>query len=213
MRDPRLLGRAANEETVSVRLAGDSERTSIERLSQFYIYDFSEMEPAGSNEMEFDEQGSYPSLPEIDSYWRVEGFRPLLIRVKDRLAGFALINTRSRHSGRVDHNMAEFFVARKHRRRGVAAEAVRQILALYSGHWEIAVAARNVAARAFWPCAIGAAPNVSELIQIEGDGEHWRGPIWSFRSASDDTGLDRDVMRHARAQLGILAIGADGSVR
>jgi predicted acetyltransferase len=201
MREPRLLGRAVDEETVSVRLADDSERTSIERLSQFYIYDFSEMEPPGSNEMEFGEQGGYPPLPEIDSYWRVEGFRPLLIRVKDRLAGFALINTRSQHSGRVEHNMAEFFVARKYRRRGVATEAVCQVLARYPGHWEVAVAERNVAARAFWPRAIGAAPNVSELVQLEGDGEHWRGPIWSFRSATGDTESDRDVTRIQRGRM------------
>jgi len=205
MGEPRLLGRVADEETVSVRLAGDSERTSIERLSQFYIYDFSEMEPAGSNETELGEHGAYPPLPVIDSYWRVEGYRALLIRVTDRLAGFALINTRSRHSGRVEHNMAEFFVTRKHRRRQVGTEAVRQVLARYPGHWEIAVAERNVAARAFWPRAIGAAPNVSELVQIEGDGAHWRGPIWSFRSATDDGGSERDVMRHARTQRGILA--------
>lgn len=191
MPEPRLLGRAmmrADDETVSVRLAGDSERPSIERLSQFYIYDFSEMEPLGSNDMEFGEQGGYSPLPDIDSYWRSDGFRPLLIRVMEQLAGFALINTRSRCSGRVEHNMAEFFVARKHRRRGVATEAVSQVLARYPGHWEIAVAERNVAAKAFWPRAIGAAPNVSQLVQ--GDGKHWRGPIWSFRSAATDTGSD-----------------------
>ena len=135
---------------------------------QFYIYDFSEMEPHGSSDMEFGEQGNYSPLPDLDSYWRVEGFRPLLIRVKERLAGFALINTRSRRRGRVEHNMAEFFVARKHRRRGVATEAVCQVLARYPGHWEIAVAERNVAAKAFWPRAIGAVPNVSQLVQLEG---------------------------------------------
>ena len=171
-----------DDKTVSVRLAGDCERPAIECLSQFYIYDFSEMEPSGSSHLEFGEQGNYSPLPDIDSYWRVEGFRPLLIRVEERLAGFALINTRSRRSGRVEHNMAEFFVARKHRRRGVATEAVCQVLARYPGHWEIAVAERNVAAKAFWPRAIGTAPNVSQLVQLEGDREHWRGPIWSFRA-------------------------------
>jgi predicted acetyltransferase len=195
MREPRLLGRVADEEMVSVRLAGDSERRSIEGLSQFYIYDFSEMEPAGSNEAELGEDGNYSSLPEIDSYWRVEGFRPLLIRVRGRPAGFALINTRSRHSGRVEHNMAEFFVTRKHRRRQVGTEAVRQILARYPGRWEIAVAQRNVAARAFWPRAIGAAANVSELVQLDGDGKRWRGPIWSFRSGTTDTRSEKDVLR------------------
>lgn len=188
MREPRLLERVADEETVSVRSAGDSERTSIERLSQFYIYDFSEMEPPGSSEIEFGEDGGFSPLPEIDSYWRIEGFRPLLIRVRDRLAGFALINTHSRRSGSVENNMAEFFVARKHRRRQVGTEAVRQVLARYPGHWEIAVAQRNAAARAFRPRAIGAAPNVCELVQTKADGERWRGPIWSFRCETDDAG-------------------------
>jgi predicted acetyltransferase len=78
--------------------------------------------------------------------------------------------------------MAEFFVARKHRRHGVGAEAVRQILALYPGRWEVAVVARNPNAQAFWPWVIAASPNVSDLVRHEGDGEQWRGPIWSFRA-------------------------------
>jgi predicted acetyltransferase len=78
--------------------------------------------------------------------------------------------------------MAEFFVARKHRRCGVATEAVRQVLRLYPGYWEVAVAERNLAARAFWPRALAAAPNICQLVRLDGDGEHWRGPIWSFRA-------------------------------
>ena len=101
MREPCLLGRAmmrAGAETVSVRPAGWSERPLIERLAQFYIYDFSEMEPPGSKEMEFGDHGGYSPLPDLDLYWRLDGFRPLLIRVRQRLAGFALINTRSPQS-------------------------------------------------------------------------------------------------------------------
>jgi predicted acetyltransferase len=214
MREPRLLGRAVDEGAVSVRLASDFERTLIESLSQFYIYDFSEMEPPGSGEMEFGERGGYCPLPGIDRYWRVEGFRALLIRVKDRLAGFALINTLSRHGDNVEHNMAEFFVARKYRRRGVGVEAVRQILARYPGLWEIAVVERNFAARAFWPRAIGAAPNVSELVQTEGDSDCWRGPIWSFRSETDDARRDRCVMRRECDAGTIHSVGASrGSQR
>lgn len=195
MREPRLLGRAADQQTVSVRPAGWSERPLIERLSQFYIYDFSEMEAPGSNDMEFGDHGGYWPLPDLDLYWRLDGFRPLLIRVMQRLAGFVLINTRSHRNGSIEHNMAEFFVARKHRRSGVATEVVRQVLARYRGRWEIAVAERNVAARAFWPRAIAAAPNVSELVQHDGDGECWRGPIWSFSSATGDSRSERDVSR------------------
>ncbi len=95
--------------------------------------------------------------------------------------GFALLNQHShRDGGHVDRNMAEFFVARKHRRHGVASEAVRLVLAAYPGRWEVAVVARNAHAQDFWPRAIAAAPNVSDLVRHEGDGEHWRGPIWGF---------------------------------
>ena len=84
-----------------------------------------------------------PPLPGLNLYWRNEGFHPLLIRVEEWLVGFALINMRSHYGESIEHNMAEFFVARKHRRRGVATEAVRQILARYPGRWEVAVAERN----------------------------------------------------------------------
>ena len=214
MREPRLLGRAVDAEAVSVTLVCESERTLIERLSQFYIYDFSEMEPPGSNEMEFGEWGDYPPLPNIDSYWRIEGFHPLAIRVKGWLAGFALINTLSRHGGRAEHNMAEFFIARKHRRRGVATEAVRQVLTRYAGHWEIAVAERNLAARTFWPRAIAAAPNVSELVQRDGDGKRWRGPIWSFQSGTRDTQSQSGALRRERIEGAMHGLGAEsGSQR
>ena len=58
----------ADAEIVSVRLAGWPERPLIERLSQFYIYDFSEMEPPTSENLEFDDQGSYAPFRGLDSY-------------------------------------------------------------------------------------------------------------------------------------------------
>jgi predicted acetyltransferase len=177
----------AGAKAVSVRLAGGAERPLIEGLTQFYVYDFSEMEPIGTGDIEFDDRGGYSPFPGLDGYWRIKGFHPLLIRVDERLAGFALINTRSHRGGTVERNMAEFFVARKYRRHGVATEAVRQLLALFPGRWEVAVVERNAAAKAFWPRAIAAAPNVSQVVRLEGDGEHWRGPIWSFRAAEQDT--------------------------
>lgn len=171
-------------EAVSVKVASSCERQVIESLSQFYIYDFSEMEPPGSNELKFNDQGCYSSLPDFDSYWRSEDFQPLLIRVERLLVGFALINTCSRRGGSIDFNMGEFFVARKYRRHGVGTEAVRQIFAQYPGYWEIAVAARNLRALAFWSHTLAKASGVSRLVMHEGDGSHWRGPIWSFRTAA-----------------------------
>ncbi len=165
---------------VRVKPAGESERALIEGLSQFYIYDFSEMEPAGSPRFEFDGKGGFGGLLALGDYWRKDGHHALLIHAGDRPVGFILVNTLSHRGGTVERNMGEFFVARKHRRHGVASEAVRQVLALYRGRWEVAVAQRNEAAKAFWPRAIASAPNVSGLTHHESDNEHWRGPIWSF---------------------------------
>ena len=169
---------------VTVDLAEASERPLLAGLMQFYFYDFSEMEPDGSANFEFTAEGNFGPDDWLAQYWQEEGRIPLIIRRGAHPVGFALLNQHShRDDGHVERNMAEFFVARKHRRHGVATEAVRQILAAYAGRWEVAVVARNAKALAFWPRAIAAAPNVSELVRLEGDGEHWRGPIWSFVAA------------------------------
>jgi len=169
-----------NAKSVSVRAASSSERRSIESLVQFYSYEFIRIEPPCSTR--FDDQDCYPPFVDLDRYWRIEGFRPLLIRAEERLAGFALINTHSRRGEKVEFNMAEFFIAREHRGRGVATEAVRLVMAQYAGRWEIAAAEHNMAAKMFWSRTLAATPNVSHLVQHEGDGDRWRGPIWSFRS-------------------------------
>jgi hypothetical protein len=72
----------AGDQAVSVKSASASERPLIESLLQFYVYDFSEIEPPGSANLEFGAQGRYSSLPDLEPYWRNQGFHPLLIRVE-----------------------------------------------------------------------------------------------------------------------------------
>jgi predicted acetyltransferase len=186
--------------TVNVQPAGAEERGLIEGMLQFYFYDFSEMEPADSDDMEFNADGAFGPYVHMAEYWSEASRHPLMIRVGERPVGFALLNNHSHRNGEiVERNMAEFFVARKHRRGGVATEAVRQILALYPGRWEIAVVERNAAAKAFWPRAIAAAPNVTALTRHEGDGDHWRGPIWSFVAGAKTPGEPMPNPKAAKA--------------
>jgi predicted acetyltransferase len=174
---------AASAADVAVRPAGEAERPLLESLFQFYAYDFSEIAGPDAADFDFDAAGRMRTYEHMGAYWREASRWPLLIRTAGRLAGFALINTHSHRGGRVERNMAEFFVARRYRRHGVASAAVRQILGLYPGDWEVAVTERNVAAQAFWPRAIAATPNVSRLRTVDGDGQHWRGPIHCFHAA------------------------------
>ena len=181
MREPSMFRLVEPDaESVRVRVADGTERRLIENLIEFYIYEFMQLEPPFPTR--FDDRDCYPAFSDLDRYWRIEGFRPLLIRAEERLAGFALINTHSSRGEKVEFNMAEFFIAREHRGRGVATDAFRRIMAQYAGCWEIAVAEHNMAAKMFWSRTLKATLNISHLVRHEGDGERWHGPIWSFRS-------------------------------
>src|SRR5258706_6582642 len=159
----------ADANAIEVVEASESERGLIEGLLQFYVYDFSEMEPADSAEFEVDANGRFSSSSLLEGYWREASHTALIVRRGGRSAGFALLNATS-HSGRaVDHNMAEFFVVRKHRRGGAGRAAVREILSRYPGRWEVAVAERNTVARAFWPAAVAATPGMRDLVTHPGD--------------------------------------------
>lgn len=167
-------------EDIEITLASQAERPLLAGMLQFYFYDFSEMEPPGSDSMELEANGQFGAYIGLDDYWRDPAHTPLIIRRRGAPAGFALLDAHSHSGGDLDRNMAEFFIMRKHRRGGVAATAVREILTRYPGRWEIAVAARNTGALAFWPRAIAATPGVRGLTTLEGDGVRWTGPIHAF---------------------------------
>jgi len=134
-----------------------------------------------SAEYRFNERGAFKPYPYLDQYFSEANCWPLLIYVDDAVAGFALVNQHSYMTGgHIERNMGEFFVARPFRRHGVATAAFHKVLELHPGRWEVAVALRNAPARNFWPRAIASAPKVSDIGQVDGDGEHWTGPIWTF---------------------------------
>jgi predicted acetyltransferase len=166
---------------VSARPAAPNERALIEGLFQFYAYDFTDFMDPDARGFEFDAAGRLPAYGHLDSYWRDADRWPHVIRVGERVAGFALVNAVSPSGRGVDRNMGEFFVARRFRRTGVGAAAVHAVFSQQPGGWEVAVAARNTPAQDFWPRAIETAPGAHDLTRIEGDGERWRGPIWRFR--------------------------------
>jgi predicted acetyltransferase len=166
---------------VQVAPAPASARDVLANLMQLYIHDFSEFW-AGTADGELDEDGRFGEYPHLDAYWREAGRVALLIRADGALAGFALINDIS-HSGRpVERNVAEFFIARKHRRGGVGAAAARAIFSLYPGQWEAAVARRNEGALAFWRKAIGGHAGAREIEEFDLSDNRWNGPILRFRT-------------------------------
>lgn len=104
--------------------------------------------------------GMFPVLPEFGhreddqlTSWYADSSAHLLTVLKDHEpVGFAVVRTGQVIAGRgaADFSMAEFFVSRSWRRRGIGQEAVRLILDRFSGRWHIMEYLRNPHAVAFW---------------------------------------------------------------
>jgi predicted acetyltransferase len=166
---------------VEVSVARPEERPALANLMQFYIHDFSEFW-AGTPEGELQDDGRFADYP-LDAYWQEPSRVPLLFRLAGRPIGFALLNAVGHGVGPMDHNMAEFFIVRKHRRGGVGTAAARQVISLYPGQWEVAVARRNVAALPFWRQAISGHPQAADIVELDLDSATWNGPLFRFRIA------------------------------
>ena len=153
------------------------QRAAVENLFQFYVHDFADF--WAERQVEFDEDGRFPSYPPLAAYWSEAGAEPFLIRVDGKLAGFVLIDGHS-HSGLpTDFNMGEFFVARHYRREGVGRQTALQAIRERKGQWEIAVARRNLPAQPFWH---GVAAEVASgpVDEIDQNDDRWNGLILRF---------------------------------
>jgi predicted acetyltransferase len=161
---------------VEVRRAAAEEQTIMMNLLQLYAHDFSEF-----IDLQLQPDGRFGD-PDLSRYWGEEGRIPFLVRVDGHLAGCALVSRGSRISAdpRV-WDMAEFFVVRRYRKRGIGAAAAHEIWRRFPGPWEVRVLESNQPARAFWRAAIRAiAPSMAEGRMMEMQGNRWE--VFSFVS-------------------------------
>jgi predicted acetyltransferase len=130
---------------VEVRLASHDEAPVIRNLLQLYLDEFS---PIDGRKIEPDGTYTYPYL---DLYWLEPGRYPFLLWVEKHLAGFALVVERSLiEPTERGYDMAEFFVLRRWRRRGIGEAAARQLFDHFPGEWWIVQHEANSHAHAFW---------------------------------------------------------------
>jgi predicted acetyltransferase len=147
----------------------------LANLLQLYIYDFNEILDL---DLEADGRFAYPHLP---LYWSEPDRHPFLVIVEGKLAGFALVKAGSEPT---IHDMAEFFVLRRHRRRGVGTRIAHQVWRRFPGPWEVRVMDANVAAQHFWAHAISSFTRLPAVpTRVEREGEIWQ--IFSFESRSE----------------------------
>jgi predicted acetyltransferase len=164
--------------SVSVADAGRAQAPVIQNLMQLYTHDFSEFW-SGTPRGDLNAQGLFDAYP-LDEYWSLAHWAAMLICCDRALAGFCLINDRT-HSGlRSQRNLAEFFILRKYRGRGVGRRAADSIFSRHPGSWEVAVARKNAHAREFWCRTITRSAKCSQFQELDLQDERWNGPIFRF---------------------------------
>ena len=160
---------------VIVTEASNTQEPILQNLLQLYTHDFSEFW-AGTDKGDLQADGRFANYP-LEQYWTNANWSALTIECDGVLAGFAFVNDRVHSGEQVDHNMAEFFILRKHRGRGVGRIAAEMIFSKHPGSWEVAVARKNVAALSFWRRTVGGTANARNVHEIDVNNEHWNGPI------------------------------------
>jgi predicted acetyltransferase len=170
---------------VEIHLASRAAEATIDNLMQLYIHDFSEFW-TGTDDGELQDDGRFGSYRFLPDYWVDEDRVPLLVLAAGKLAGFALLNGVTHSGAPADRNMAEFFIARKHRRAGVGLAAAHAIFGRYPGLWEVAVARRNTGALAFWRRVVGSYALAGSIEEIDVASAVWDGAILRFRAPPAD---------------------------
>jgi predicted acetyltransferase len=148
----------------------------LANLLELYCHDFSEFRQI---DLGPDGRFSYANLP---LYWSEPDRYPFLVRRDGELAGLVFVKRGSGLSGKdAVWDMAEFFVVRGQRRRGIGTAVAHQVWRQFPGLWEVRVMEANTAAGRFWRHAIAQFTGDSvDPVGVERDGENWL--LFSFAS-------------------------------
>ncbi|WP_237690593.1 GNAT family N-acetyltransferase [Paenibacillus caui] len=123
----------------------------LHNLMQLYFYDFTAF-----LDIQLEENGRFQPYPGLDKYVAEHGnglHQAFIIRSSGQIAGFALVDQLTANP-EGDYYMAEFFVVRRFRRRGVGRQAAMKLFGMFQGRWFVSQVANNTPAQAFWRSTI-----------------------------------------------------------
>jgi predicted acetyltransferase len=145
----------------------------LRNLLQLCLHDYSEF-----NGEDVDEHGIY-NYDYLDGYGTEPGRYAFLARVDGKLAGFVLV--RQPDPQQVNYHVAEFFILRKFRGRGVGRRVAFWIFDHFPGEWMVSQETSNLPAQAFWRKIIAEYTGGAFTDGFRDDSD-WRGPTQFFRS-------------------------------
>ncbi len=148
---------------LEVTRAPREESPVLEQLLELYAYELSDIADLAIGP---DGRFGCGALPR---YWTEPDRVPYLVRIDRELAGFVLVQQGSLVTGDPEvWDVAEFFVLKRHRQRGIGVRVAHEVWRRHCGAWEVRVMQRNTSALAFWRRAVEAfegSPAESELVR------------------------------------------------
>ncbi|HTT07066.1 MAG TPA: GNAT family N-acetyltransferase [Steroidobacteraceae bacterium] len=135
---------------VSVREPRAQDRAWIRGVYRDYLFDLA---PAATGLFPLLSDAGQRETEQADRLFADAQVRVLAICYAHEPVGFARISMRGQSPP--EFSMADFFIARAWRRRGIGAEAVRLILDRFEGAWLITEHLRNDPAVQFWRQVVG----------------------------------------------------------
>ncbi|WP_232214189.1 GNAT family N-acetyltransferase [Bacillus sp. SG-1] len=121
-----------------------AEKEVIKNLMQYYFYDFSEFIDTAVMT-----KGKFGEYPYLDNYWEEPARYPFLLTSEGEYAGFVLVRY-IEEGDTYYYSIAEFFIMKKFRRKGLGREAAFKIFDRFKGCWEVSQIKRNGPANIFW---------------------------------------------------------------
>ena len=171
---------SAGAPRVTLEEVGPDAVPLLRRLMQLYLYDLGTID--GWN---VSTEGFFGDPEKIERFWTERGRRSFLIKADAAIAGFVLIRDEAAYAGRGTHEISEFFVLRKFRRRGIGEQAARMVFDLAPGPWELSQLASNRGAQEFWRTVIGRYTH-GKFADVEEthdhDGHPWHGRVQRFEA-------------------------------
>lgn len=128
-----------------------AEHSIIQNMGRFYVYDMSEhmgFEPG----WEIPADGLYECI-DFKKYWTDSNAFPYLIYYNKELAGFVIVDKKGSNNS-IEFNMAQFFILRKFKNKGVGRYIAFECFNTYKGIWEVMVLPGNTGAYQFWQSII-----------------------------------------------------------
>jgi predicted acetyltransferase len=156
-------------------------RPALVSLFQLYAYDWSELLP-----LEVGQDGRFADQALGRYLDGAPHHHAWLFQAAGQLAGFALVAERSRLTGEAGVcDMAEFFVMRRHRRRGIGRAAAIASFDRFRGRrWEVRQRDGNPAASIFWRNVIDRYTR-GAYRDLRWDDTTWVGPVQTFSTAAE----------------------------